>query len=348
VATRIGILGRVGEQVRDHLRQPHGIAVERGRRPRQVDVEPVPALVDQRPRHLHGHLDDRVELHRLRADLELATRDARHVEQVVEQRAHVAHLALDHATCPVDLGRAGLRRPEQGGGVADRRERVAQLVRERGDEAVLLAVGLAQRFLGFAPRRHVHRQALQPHQRAAVVELADAALVQPDDLAVRPARAVRRLVHRASRRKPLDQLLQPRPVVRQQALEETRARLGGERREDTLRVGAHGLVEPRIVVEREAATRRERLAHAALARLRALARAPLLFHHDGKREHPERAHEQEGLCHLHAAAEHAAAVADAPDDDQREQQQREVAPHRLAARREQQDQRIDEREQHEQ
>ena len=49
----VGVLGGVGQQVGDHLRQAHRVAVDQSRPCRHVDGEPMAALLDQRA----GHLD---------------------------------------------------------------------------------------------------------------------------------------------------------------------------------------------------------------------------------------------------------------------------------------------------
>ena len=78
------------------------------------------------------------------AQLDLAPRDAAHVEQVVHQTRHLADLTLQH------FGRRSQRAPRRrrpGAGlarVADRGERVAQFVRQHRQELVLAAVGFRQ------------------------------------------------------------------------------------------------------------------------------------------------------------------------------------------------------------
>ncbi len=81
-------------------------------------------------------------------ELELSARDARNVEQVIEQQRHALHLARDDFAAPFALPLVRGVRIEDAHGVADGRERIAQLVRQRGQELVLAAVGLEQRTLG--------------------------------------------------------------------------------------------------------------------------------------------------------------------------------------------------------
>ena len=137
----------------------------------------------------------------LPAQQQLAARDARHVEQVVDQARHVGDLALDHVAAPGPVGLGRAFAPEDRDRGADRRERVAQLVRQRGDELVLAAVGLAQRFLGGALLGHVHgdRTDVAPAGGVAQRELHAAqralALRRRQPEVVEPRRAV--LEHRA-------------------------------------------------------------------------------------------------------------------------------------------------------
>ena len=74
-------------------------------------------------------------------------RDARDVEQVVEQPRHLPHLPLDDAADVAQRGVVGQRQAQRRHAAADRRQRVAQLVGEHGQELVLAAVAVAQRLL---------------------------------------------------------------------------------------------------------------------------------------------------------------------------------------------------------
>ena len=95
------------------------------------------------------HGDDR---NRLRIEPDLAGRDARHVEQILDQlilRDGVPLDDVDRARPLLRRDRVGLQHP----GVAeDDVERRAQLVRQRGEELVLQLVGGLRRALGFAQR----------------------------------------------------------------------------------------------------------------------------------------------------------------------------------------------------
>ncbi len=75
---------------------------------RHVTVQLMMALVDERPRRLHRRAQDGLQIGRLLAQLQRAVRDARHVEQVVEQQRHVLHLALDDVVGPALLRFGGI------------------------------------------------------------------------------------------------------------------------------------------------------------------------------------------------------------------------------------------------
>ena len=152
-AAFLGVLGGVVEQVGEHLGQPHRVGLEVDRLRRQGDGELVAAGLDDRTAGFQGGLHHGGQLDPLLAEFQLVAGDARHVEQVFEQPGHELHLAVDHVPGPLQLrvGRAlGL---EDLHGVADRGQRVAQLVGQRGQELVLLAVGVLQGRLDLACAR---------------------------------------------------------------------------------------------------------------------------------------------------------------------------------------------------
>ena len=70
----LGVLGGVVEQVRDHLGQPHEVAVHPQRPGRQRHGQPVALGVDGRLRRLHGAGDDGGQLDRLAPQFDLAPR----------------------------------------------------------------------------------------------------------------------------------------------------------------------------------------------------------------------------------------------------------------------------------
>ena len=105
----------------------------------------MPAGVDQRTRELERARRDVGEQDRLLAERDLPARDARDVEQVVDQPDQVPHLPLRHLEEALSSGDA---RAEELEARAERGERVAQLVGEHGEELVLAAAGFFQRLAG--------------------------------------------------------------------------------------------------------------------------------------------------------------------------------------------------------
>ena len=77
-----------------------------------------------------------------RSELDLASRDPGDVEQVVEQAGHVLDLPLRRSRAPDRAWRVVAVEADHLQGVTDRRQRVAELVRQHGQEFVLAAVGL--------------------------------------------------------------------------------------------------------------------------------------------------------------------------------------------------------------
>ncbi|MCY1213798.1 hypothetical protein D9M72_255950 [compost metagenome] len=138
------VLGGVVEQVREHLREPHRIAAHHERLAAQVHVQRVPGAFEHGPAQFEGVLDHRIERHGFHAQFDLAARDARDFHEVVHEPHHVVDLAAHEFVVAQRLGgliRLALQQRQRG---AHRRERVAQLVRQRGKKLGLALVGLVQ------------------------------------------------------------------------------------------------------------------------------------------------------------------------------------------------------------
>ena len=138
------LLSRLPRICTRRVRSPRTIS-ELGR---AVDRELVAMLGDHRLQRLDGARDDRLAAHGSCARLDRAARDARDVEQVVDQPRQVQRLAVDDVARPLSCGLSIDAARHDLDGVADRRERIAQLVREDREELVLVPVGSLQRGLG--------------------------------------------------------------------------------------------------------------------------------------------------------------------------------------------------------
>ena len=89
-------------------------------------------------------VEDGPELGALLAELDLAAGDPAHVEQIVDQAAHVTDLALEHLGRRLHRLAVAGAEPQHLHGVAHRSERISQLVRQHRQELVLAAIGVGQ------------------------------------------------------------------------------------------------------------------------------------------------------------------------------------------------------------
>ncbi len=147
----------------------------------RLDLDLVPALAQERLDRLHGGAHDGTRVDPVAPQAHFSLAQPRHVEQVLQEPRHVPDLALrDRQSARRGIGRH-LRPLEDMERAADRRERVAQLVREYRHELVLLAVRLLER-LDLSPHRQVSRD-LGETEETAVLR------VQRGDDHVRPEAA---------------------------------------------------------------------------------------------------------------------------------------------------------------
>jgi hypothetical protein len=159
----VRVLRRVGEQVDQHLRQPKRIGDERHRPVGHRHRQSVRFRVDRRTHGLHRRVDDRLPVDARAAQLQLAARDARKLEEIVEQEPHDVRLAVDQLAAFDHLRAGQLRARQQVRRREDRREGIAKLVRERREEAILQAIGAVQLLLD----QNLLRRLGADHQHAA-------------------------------------------------------------------------------------------------------------------------------------------------------------------------------------
>ena len=107
----VGVLGRVGQQVGEHLLEPGRVGVGRQGRRRERDAQGLALLVDQRADDLDGAVDDVADVERLAPQDDLALGDPRDVEQVVDQPGELPGLAVDDVAGPLQLGVGRAARP---------------------------------------------------------------------------------------------------------------------------------------------------------------------------------------------------------------------------------------------
>ena len=172
------VLAGVAEQIAQHLREPHDVATDH-RVAAQLKREFLVLLLQRALRGLDRALDRVAQAHPSRLEAHVAAMDAADVEQVVDEAAEVLRLPLDDAQRPRRLVVVVRLQAGGGGGHQDRRERIAQLVREHRHELRHLPVVGFQCFQP-APFGHVARDLREPAQLATLL------VVQRGDHHVRP------------------------------------------------------------------------------------------------------------------------------------------------------------------
>ena len=183
LAARRRVLGGVIQDVRDHLHQARTVARHVQRLLPLLYPQLVALHVEQRAHLFDGAVDDCGDVEVFLLDLGQAAGDARDVQQVVHQVGHVLGLAHDDVAGVARALRVERAALQELGGGRDRRQRVAQLVRQHRQELVLLAVGGAQLVLDALAHGDVaafHEDALDVALRAAdrLVHEVDEALFQ--------------------------------------------------------------------------------------------------------------------------------------------------------------------------
>ncbi|KAF1858502.1 hypothetical protein Lal_00015019 [Lupinus albus] len=213
VAALRRVLGRVGEQVRDHLHEARVVAVHRHGHVGQPHVEAVAARVDERADLFGGFRDDAAQVGRLLGHGDEPARDARHVQQVVHDVAHVRDLARDDVADLLHARLARICQAQHVGRAGDRRQRIAQLVRQHGEEFVLAPVGQLQGFFRALAFRDVDGDDVHDGAAAVRAEAEAAAHVDPREAAVVGAADARRGAVFAARADGLFDRVAQRPAV---------------------------------------------------------------------------------------------------------------------------------------
>ncbi len=99
----IGVFGGIGEQIGQDLRQTHGIGQDANPIRRPFDVESMALGLDGGARAFDGRLERLPQVDDLLLEREHATRDPRDIEQIVQQRRHVPHLARNDEAAAFQL-----------------------------------------------------------------------------------------------------------------------------------------------------------------------------------------------------------------------------------------------------
>ena len=185
VAARVRVLDRVVDQVGEHLGEPHQVPFEVDLALGKLQGELASRGIERGLRRLERARQHLGQRQPLPAQLERAPTDAPEVEQVVDQPHHLPQLPLQDAVRLRQHRRVrGAGEPQRLERGAHGRERVAQLVRERRQELVLVPVGLEQRLLRALELRDVVRAADVADERSVGGHARHAGRVQPAVLAV--------------------------------------------------------------------------------------------------------------------------------------------------------------------
>jgi len=173
-------LRRIVQQVLHHLDHAREIAFDVHRRIGQRYVQCLPARGEKRRAAFDAQLRDGLHRHRLRLDLHASQRDTACVEQIVDEPREMRQLPVDQLVLGHE--RAMIRRLQlqHADRVAQRRERIAQLVSEQREE---LAHPLTRCFEFFESpaTRHVARDLREPLQRAVRIAQRRRNDVRPED-----------------------------------------------------------------------------------------------------------------------------------------------------------------------
>ena len=167
-AAGLGELGGIVQDVGQDLDEANTIAIDHQCLGRNARGDAVFLDLDRFTAGLQGVGDDVSNVNRFATQRDPAHRQARNVQEVVDQPDEMLDLALHrlpHLGPDLQILRPRLDRE----GVTDGCERVAQLVREHRQELVLAAVSLAQRFFGSPFVVHVHDGSVPLRDRAGRV-----------------------------------------------------------------------------------------------------------------------------------------------------------------------------------
>src|ERR1700761_1584297 len=124
-----GIFHSVDEQVCDDLRYAHRINLDGDRTFRRLDSKRVPLTLECTLNRIDGVVHEHPQIHVFFFEGKRTARNSRYIEEVIEQGGHMPDLAGDNGLSPLELCFTYVRRLQQLCSDANRRERVAQLMR---------------------------------------------------------------------------------------------------------------------------------------------------------------------------------------------------------------------------
>ena len=140
----------VVEQVAEDLLQPEDVAFQVDRLGRKGEGEGLAACLEVVLARLDDPLDDRQEVDRLLVKGDPSLRYPGDVEEIVDQPRQALDLVAHDLPSPVERGGGHRRLPHDFHGIAEGSQGIAELVRQHGQESVLVPVG-RQELLGALP-----------------------------------------------------------------------------------------------------------------------------------------------------------------------------------------------------
>ena len=130
----------IRDEVADDLLDAHRIRADRqAARARGAPRSHAPRADHRRQARLGRRCDRRIEIERAHLEMDLAELQPRYVEQIVDEPRHVRHLTIDQVAGLDEARSSIIEALHDVDGVAHRRERIAQLVREHREKLVALA-----------------------------------------------------------------------------------------------------------------------------------------------------------------------------------------------------------------
>ena len=169
-AARIGVLDGVAQQITDDLTQANLIGVHVYRLFRNPHRQLMTPRIDLLAHCFYCCVDDFGHIDPLNPQLHETVRNARDIEQVIEQAGHVIDLPLQGVARQSRDGRFVGRFCEQVRSCGERGERIAQFMRENGEEFVLAATSLLQRVFRTFLLCNVHEYAYAAAHASLFIE----------------------------------------------------------------------------------------------------------------------------------------------------------------------------------
>src|SRR5262245_43926299 len=142
---------------------------------------------DQRPAGLHRIINHAAQIARLFANFEYAARDTAKIEKIFHQTRQEFDLVVDQIAAPLKHRLGRLDGFQDFHGIADRRQWIAQLMRQGREKFILAAIELLQRLLRFIDFGNIRRATDEAYLTAGLVNHQIAMRLEPTPGAVIPA-----------------------------------------------------------------------------------------------------------------------------------------------------------------